>query len=176
MGKKVDQKLFRLSTSYLESSWLGGKKKYFDLVYQDKEIKKYLSNLLEENGILASEIKVKRFSNKIRLKIDLYFSFWLLKRSKLKKSKILIKRLKSKYKRFSKGILLKDFYKFFLRSGYLKRWEKKKNYSFLKSFRYLGEKKKTRGFQTNLGLRFKENKEEKLVKKEWLRKIWSNRR
>lgn len=176
MGKKINQKLFRLSTNYLESSWIGGKKKYFDLVYQDKEIKNYLSNLLEENGILGSEIKIKRWENRMELKVDLYFSIWLLKRSKLKKSKILIKKLKSKYKRFSKGILLRDLYKFFLRSGYIKRWKKRKTYSFLKSLRYFKKNKKVKYFESSLGLDLKETKEKAVIKKGWLKKIWSAKR
>lgn len=160
MSQKINQTLFRLSDNYIKSSWLGSNKSYLNLAYQDWEMKRFLSNLFEENGVFLCQVKITRAKNDMKIGLNLYFSQIFHKRLKKEKAKNFASRVKSKYQKFSKIKTLRRFYKFFLNYGYLKRNEDfylgtKKNIldessgkiSSFKAFRFLTEKKKKDNFK-----------------------------
>lgn len=110
MGQKVNPILFRLSVSpYKLSSWYGDFNLYPKLLYQDLELRGFLSNILRSRGILLRSCKIRRSCNKLWVDLDLFFSYILTKQAKFIWARSLFKTIKRKYTKISRIRDLKNF-------------------------------------------------------------------
>lgn len=103
MGQKVNPLIFRLGQGPSEvSQWYSKTTTYSNLLWQDQEIKKFLSNLLRSRGIILRSSKILRTSQKLFVVLDLYFSYMLAKQSKFYWARALFKTIKGKYDKINR--------------------------------------------------------------------------
>ena len=113
MGQKVNPIIFRLGNSNLTlSSWSTNLDFYSHLLSQDLEIRSFLSSLLKSKGVLLRSCKIRRSHQKLKVYLDLYFSYMLSKQAKFFWARSLFKTIKKKYSRVNRIKDIKNFANF----------------------------------------------------------------
>ena len=110
MGHKINPILFRLGNSKpILSSWYSDANLYSHLIYQDIELRSFLSNILRNKGILLRSCSILRCQRKLSISMDLFFSYILTKQAKFFWARSLFRMVKSKYIRISRIKDLRNF-------------------------------------------------------------------
>ncbi len=98
MGQKVNCIIFRQPHKNPQPAvWFSKFDKYSQFLSQDLKIRKFLISFLNTKGIILKSSSLERTSQQVVLNLDLYFSVFLIKRSKALWVTKIFKKLKSKY-------------------------------------------------------------------------------